>query len=104
MEASDTVVLGISNDSPAANAAYARQIDVHFPLLSDQNGKVLQQYGVPLRTKQVGNTSYELAQRATFVVDKQGIIQRVDLGQDAVDPAKVVSACSLLQHPKQERQ
>jgi len=45
-----------------------------------------------------------LAQRATFVIDKQGIIQRVDLGQDAVDPAKVVSACSLLQQPKQERQ
>ena len=100
MEAADTVVLGISNDSPAANAAYARQIDVHFPLLSDQNGKVLEQYGVPVRFKQIGSTGYELAQRATFLIDKQGIIQRVELGQDAVDPAKMVTACSLLGRPK----
>ena len=94
------MVLGISGDSPAANAAYARQLDVHFPLLSDQNSKVLRKYGVPVRVKQIGSTSYELAQRATFVVDKEGIIQRVELGQDAVDPSKTVNACSLLNHPK----
>ncbi len=94
------MVFGISNDSPAANAAYARQIDVHFPLLSDQNGKVLKQYGVPLRFKQVGATSYELAQRATFLIDKQGVIRRVELGEEAVDPSKTVNACSLLEHRK----
>ena len=94
------MVFGISNDSPAANAAYARQIDVHFPLLSDQNARVLRQYGVPLRLKQVGATSYELVQRATFLIDKQGIIRRVELGQDAVDPSKTVTACSLLEHRK----
>ena len=95
------MVLGISNDSPAANAAYARQIDVHFPLLSDQNGKVLKRYGVPTRIKRVGSTSYELAQRATFLIDKQGVIRRVELGEDAVDPSKTVTACSLLEHAKQ---
>ena len=95
------MVFGISNDSPAANAAYARQIDVHFPLLSDQNGKVLKSYGVPTRVKQVGATSYELAQRATFLIDKQGVIRRVELGEEAVDPSKTVTACSLLEHPKQ---
>ncbi len=68
--------------------------------MSDPNLKVLRQYGVPVRQKQVGGTSYELAQRATFVIDKQGVIQRVELGQDAVDPAKTVQACSLLGHPK----
>ena len=93
------MVFGISNDSPAANAAYARQIDAHFPLLSDQNGKVLKRYGVPIRVKQVGTTSYELAQRATFLIDKQGVIRRVELGEDAVDPSKTVTACSLLEHP-----
>lgn len=97
------MVLGISNDSPAANAAYARQIDVHFPLLSDQNGKVLKRYGVPRRLKQVGATSYELAQRATFVIDKQGVIRRVELAEEAVDPSKTVTACSLLEHPKQRQ-
>jgi peroxiredoxin len=94
------VVFGISGDSPAANAAYAKQLGLSFPLLSDTNLKVLKQYGVPVRLKQVGGTSYELAQRATFVVDKQGVIQHVDLGQDAVDPAKTVASCSLLEHSK----
>jgi peroxiredoxin len=97
------VVFGISKDSPAANAAYARQIDVHFPLLSDQTGKVLNQYGVPLRFKQVGSTSYELVQRATFLIDKQGVIRRVELGEESVDPANMVSACSLLEHSKQRQ-
>lgn len=96
-------MFGVSGDSPAANAAYAKQLDVHFPLLSDPGAKVLRQYGVPLRVKQVGTTSYELAQRATFVIDKQGMISHVDLGQDAVDPAKVVNACSLLEHRKQQK-
>ena len=94
------MVFSISGDSPAANAAFAKQLDVHFPLLSDTGLKVLRQYGVPVRLKQVGGTSYELAQRATFVVDKQGVIQHVDVGQDAVDPAKTVAACSLLEHSK----
>src|ERR1700752_3595358 len=46
LEASDTVVLGISIDSPAANAAFAKQIGVTFPLLSDMNRKVLTEYGI----------------------------------------------------------
>ena len=68
------MVFGISGDSPAANGAFAKQLDVHFPLLSDPGLKVLKQYGVPMRVKQVGTTSYDLAQRATFVIDKQGKI------------------------------
>lgn len=101
MDASDTIVFGVSGDSPAANAAFAKQLDVHFALLSDPNLKVLRLYGVPVRTKQVGSTSFELAQRATFVVDKQGVIQHVDVGQDAVDPSKTVTSCSLLNRKSQ---
>lgn len=97
------MVFGISKDSPAANAAYAREINVHFPLLSDQTGEALKQYGVPLRLKKVGSTSYELAQRATFLIDKQGVIRRVELAEEAVDPAKMVTACSQLEHSKQRQ-
>ena len=48
------MVFGISGDSPAANAAYAKQLGLSFPLLSDTNLKVLKQFGVPVRLKQVG--------------------------------------------------
>jgi hypothetical protein len=33
-------------DSPAANGAFAKQINIKFPLLSDMNGKMLKTYGI----------------------------------------------------------
>ena len=33
-------------DSPAANAAFAKQINIKFPLLSDMNKKMLKDYGI----------------------------------------------------------
>ena len=62
LEASDTVVLGISIDSPAANAAFAKQIGVTFPLLSDMNKKVLVAYGI-LRPYDVEGDKFEWAER-----------------------------------------
>src|SRR5580658_713353 len=93
LNASDTVVLGISIDSPAANAAYAKQIAVTFPLLSDMNRTVLQQYGI-LKPYNVGGNNYEWAQRTTIVEDKQGVIQHVEQGDSAVDPNSAVSICT----------
>jgi peroxiredoxin Q/BCP len=98
LEASDTVVFGISIDSPAANAAFAKQIGVTFPLLSDMNREVLTRYGI-LQTfdKYAGQgVKYDWAQRTTFVVDKQGIIQHIDKEKDAVNPNTAVTACTRL--------
>jgi peroxiredoxin len=100
LEASDTLVFGISIDSPAANAAFAKQIGVTFPLLSDMNREVLTRYGI-LQTfdKYAGQgLKYEWAQRTTFVIDKQGVIQHIDKDNDAVNPNTAVTACSRLGH------
>lgn len=93
LEASDTVVLGISIDSPAANAAFAKQIGVTFPLLSDMNKKVLVAYGI-LRPYDVEGDKFEWAERTTIVVDKEGKIQHVQQGDSAVDPNSAVSVCT----------
>jgi len=85
-------VLGISIDSPAANDAFAKQIGVTFPLLSDMNRKVLTQYGI-LKKYDVKGDAYEWAERTTFVVDKQGIIQHIEQGGTAVNPNNAVSVC-----------
>lgn len=69
LDASDTVVFGISFDSPAANAAFAKQIGVTFPLLSDMNRKALTDCGI-LKKYGVSDDQYEWARRTTFVVDK----------------------------------
>jgi peroxiredoxin Q/BCP len=93
LEASDTVVFGISIDSPAANAAFAKQIGVTFPLLSDMNRKVLTSYGI-LKPYEVKGDEYEWAERTTIVVDKAGKIQHVEQGNSAVDPNNAVSFCT----------
>jgi peroxiredoxin len=98
LEASDTVVLGISMDSPPANAAFAKQIGVTFPLLSDMNKEVLTAYQI-LKPYDVKGTKYQWAQRTTIVVDKEGKIQHVEQGDSAVDPNSAVSICTGLHKP-----
>ena len=57
---SDTEVFGVSLDSPAANAAFAEQNGLHFPLLSDMNRKMLTSYGI-LKTYSIENEDYQLS-------------------------------------------
>lgn len=92
LKASNTVVLGISKDSPAANAAFAKQIGVTFPLLSDMNGTVMKRYGI-LKKNKIGGHAYEWARRTTFVVDKQGIIRHIQQGTTAINPNNALSVC-----------
>jgi peroxiredoxin len=82
-------------DSPPANAAFAKQIGVTFPLLSDMNRKMLKSYGI-LKGYNVQDETYEWALRANIVIDKQGIIQLVDEGDSAVDPNTALTMCTTL--------
>ena len=82
-------------DSPAANAAFAKQIGVKFPLLSDMNRKMLKSYGI-LKNYDEQNDTYEWALRANIVIDKQGIIQLIDEGDAAVDPNTALTMCTTL--------
>ncbi|HYL86502.1 MAG TPA: redoxin domain-containing protein [Candidatus Angelobacter sp.] len=96
--ATDTAVFGVSLDSPAANAAFAEQNSLHFPLLSDMNRKMLTSYGI-LKTYSVENEDYQWALRANIVIDKQGIIQLIDEGDNAVDPNTALTLCTTLHKP-----
>jgi len=93
--AADTEVFGVSMDSPAANAAFAEQKGLHFPLLSDMNHKMLTSYGI-LTTYSVENEDYQWALRANIVIDKQGIIRLIDEGDNAVDPNTALTLCTTL--------
>jgi thioredoxin-dependent peroxiredoxin len=92
LEASDTEVFGISVDSPPANAAFAKQIGVTFPLLSDMNRKALTAYGI-LKKYPMGGDEYEWARRTTFVIDKDGKIQHIEFDSSAVNPNNAVDVC-----------
>jgi mycoredoxin-dependent peroxiredoxin len=88
-DASDTQILGISVDSFAANKRFAEDIGVTFPLLSDFKRKVSKDYGI-------FDEDRGFATRATFVVDKEGIIRHLEQGASAIDPTGAYQACSLL--------
>jgi peroxiredoxin len=92
-EASDTQVFGISVDSVPANKRFAQDIGVTFPLLSDFKRTVVRDYGIFNEEGGYGN-------RASFVVDKQGIIQHIDEGRVAIDPSSAADACNILTHKK----
>jgi peroxiredoxin len=86
LEAADTQVLGVSMDSPFANKAFADQIGVTFPLLSDWGGKVTREYGVYVE-------KYKAARRINFLIGKDGKILEEQLDKEAIDPTKIVDAC-----------
>ncbi len=87
------------DNSPAANAAFAKQIGLTFPLLSDMNRKMLKTYGI-LKGYNVQDETYEWALRANIIIDKQGIVQFVEEGDSAVDPNTALTMCTTL-HKKE---
>jgi glutaredoxin-dependent peroxiredoxin len=86
LEASDTQVLGVSVDSPFANGAWAKQIGVTFPILSDLGGDTSKDYGVY-------NPKYKAARRVTYLIDKDGKVVHMNVDKEALDPTNVVAAC-----------
>ena len=92
-EENGTQVMGVSVDSQFANKAFADQIGVKFPILSDFTRQVTTDYGIL-------NPKFPVANRTTFVIDKNGIIQHIDKDAAAIDPTGAGQACSLLEHQK----
>ncbi len=86
LEASGTQVLGVSMDSTFANKAWADQIGVTFPLLSDWGGEVTRQFGV-------FDPRYKAARRVTFLIDENGKIVHMQTDKEAIDPSQTVNAC-----------
>ncbi len=89
----DAQVVGVSTDSRFANAAWAAQLGgINFPLLSDfyPHGAVAERYGV----LHPGG----MAQRAIFVIDKEGIVRYVDVHElkEAPDPDVLFEALDKL--------
>lgn len=75
-ESADTVVLGVSTDSIKSHEKFAGKHELPFPLLSDEDHKVCEKYGVWVEKKNYGKT-YMGIQRATFLIDKKGKIAAV---------------------------
>jgi peroxiredoxin len=91
--ATNTVILGMSVDSPWANAAFAEKLGVQFTILSDATRDISRAYGV-------FDEQNVVARRTTFVIDRQGIVQQVFMAQEALDPTHALEACAVLTEVK----
>jgi peroxiredoxin len=91
-EGVETKVFGISTDNTPSQKEFATKLSLSFPLLSDfSKREVAAAYGVLIPTAGIAN-------RATFVVDKEGKIQHIEEGSGAIDPTGAETACSRLAH------
>jgi len=67
----DAEVVGVSSDPVASHDRFAQRHNLPFPLLSDRGGAVRRLYGV---APALGGL---LPGRATFVIDRQGVVREV---------------------------
>ena len=87
-------VFGISTDNTPSLKEFVAKLSLPFPLLSDfLDRKVTQAYGIYL-------PKYGIANRVTFVINKEGKIDFIEQGGDALKIMGAGDACSRLAHKK----
>jgi peroxiredoxin len=85
-------VFGVSGDNTPSLGEFAKQLNLEFPLLSDfASRETMAAYGVLMPGR-------GLANRATFVVDRDGKIAHIQEGSAAIDVSGAEMACSRLAH------
>ncbi len=72
----DAVVIGISKDSTASHKKFAEKHGLPFLLLSDPELTAIQAYGVWQEKKNYGKVSMGVV-RSTFIIDENGVIEKV---------------------------
>ncbi|GIX17014.1 MAG: peroxiredoxin [Rhodothalassiaceae bacterium] len=72
----DTEVFGISRDSITRHKTFREKLDLAVPLLSDEDGRVCEAYGVWKQKKNYGRTYWGI-ERSTFLIDRDGRIARI---------------------------
>ncbi|MBI5421817.1 thioredoxin-dependent thiol peroxidase, partial [Candidatus Peregrinibacteria bacterium] len=75
LKAAGIQVLGISVDSVESHRKFAEHYHLNFPILSDMNKKVVQEYGVWGEKKFMG-VKYVGTSRESFLVDAEGVVSR----------------------------
>ncbi len=72
----DAVVIGISKDSVSSHVKFAEKYALPFVLLSDPEHEVIEAFGAWGEKKNYGKTYFGTV-RSTFIIDENGIIEKV---------------------------
>lgn len=69
-------VFGVSIDSVKRHAKFISKYTLPFPLISDEDQRIVETYGVWVEKSMYGKT-YMGTERSTFVIDKEGKIAAI---------------------------
>ena len=69
-------LLGVSADSSKVQHNYSKKFNFPFPLLADENKKVINIFGVWGPKKFMGK-EYDGILRKTFIIDEKGFVERI---------------------------
>lgn len=72
----NTVIIGVSRDSVVSHDKFKAKFCLPFPLASDADGSVCQDYGVWVKKSMYGK-EYMGIERSTFLIDAKGIIRQI---------------------------
>jgi thioredoxin-dependent peroxiredoxin len=72
----DTEILGVSIDSPERHQKFIEKQNLPFSLISDEDKKVVEKYGVWQEKSMYGKKFMGIV-RSTFIIDKTGKIRKM---------------------------
>jgi len=72
----NAVIVGVSGDSETSHRKFVDKFGLNFTLLSDESKEILEKYGV-WKEKSMYGKKYMGVERTTFVIDENGIIQKI---------------------------
>jgi thioredoxin-dependent peroxiredoxin len=75
----DAEIVGVSLDTPEKHASFAEKYQLPYPLISDRSAAVATAFGV----SRLGG--WLPTKRVTFVIDKQGVVQKVIQSEFSID-------------------
>ena len=68
-------VIGVSKDSVDKHDKFKKKYELNFPLVSDGDGKICEKYGTWVEKSLYGR-KYMGIERATFLIDKEGVVAK----------------------------
>ena len=75
-ENAGTWILGVSKDNPAKHRKFIDKYDLKIPLASDVDGSACEAFGTWVQKSMYGR-KYMGIDRATFLVDRDGVVKRI---------------------------
>lgn len=82
-------VVGISADSVASHQRFKEKLQLNFPLVADVDKETIKAFGVYGERKMAGRVYMGIV-RTTFLIDENGVVERVITKVDTKNAAKQI--------------